>query len=55
MDRLDWARAVISAFDLPENANKGAISVEGKMVERLHLVEARRILAIQNAIDAEGA
>ncbi|MCH4151216.1 MAG: CoA ester lyase [Sphingobium sp.] len=55
LDRLDWARAVISAFDLPENANKGAISVEGKMVERLHLVEARRILAIQNAIDAEGA
>ncbi len=41
-----WARAVIDAFALPENQGKGAISVEGKMAELLHLEEARRTLAM---------
>ena len=38
------------AFDLPENAGKGVIKVEGRMVERLHLDEALRILALAEAI-----
>ncbi len=29
---------------------KGVITVEGKMVERLHLVQARRTVAITNAV-----
>ena len=41
-----WARQVIAAFDLPENAAKGAISLDGKMVELLHADMARRTLAI---------
>lgn len=40
-----WARAVVTAFEAPENAGRGAIKVEGRMVERLHLDEARRTLA----------
>lgn len=40
-----WACAVIAAFALPENRGKGAISVEGKMAELLHLDEARRTIA----------
>ena len=40
-----WARLIIAAFDLPENLQKGAIRVEGKMVERLHLHQAHRVLA----------
>jgi citrate lyase subunit beta/citryl-CoA lyase len=40
-----WAERIIAAFDTPENANKGAIRVDGKMVERLHLVQARRTLS----------
>ena len=43
--RLDWARAVVAAFALPENADKGAIRIKGEMVERLHLAEAQRLLA----------
>jgi len=39
------ARAVVAAFALPENADKGVISLEGKMVERLHLSMAERLLA----------
>lgn len=43
---LAWARAVIDAFALPENAGKGAIRVDGKMAELLHLDDARRLLAV---------
>jgi len=45
-----WARLVAAAFDLPENAGKGAIKVDGKMVELLHLEQAQRVLAIAAAV-----
>lgn len=45
-DRIAWARAVVAAFALPENADKGAIRVGGEMIERLHLAEAERILTL---------
>jgi len=44
------ARAVIAAFALPENAGKGVIKVDGKMTELLHLEEARRVVAVAEAI-----
>ena len=40
------ARAIIAAFLLPENAGKGVIELEGKMVELLHLEQAKRLVAI---------
>ncbi len=40
-----WARAVIAAFAAPENADKGAIRLDGQMVERLHLAEAEAMVA----------
>jgi citrate lyase subunit beta/citryl-CoA lyase len=39
------ARAIKAAFDLPENSGKGVISLDGRMVERLHLDQALAILA----------
>ena len=45
-----WARTVVAAFDLPENAGKGVLKVEGRMVERLHFAEAKRLLAVAEAI-----
>jgi len=48
-----WARTVIDAFALPENAGRGAIKVDGKMVELLHLEQARRLVAIAEAIAAQ--
>ena len=42
---LAWAHAVIAAFAAPENADKGAIRLEGQMVERLHLAEAEAVVA----------
>ncbi len=46
------ARAIIAAFDLPENQAKGVLQIEGKMVELLHAQMARRTLAIAEAIEA---
>lgn len=39
------AEAIQAAFGLPENAGKGVISIDGRMVERLHLAQAERLLA----------
>ena len=47
------ARKFIAAFDLPENADKGAIMLDGRMVERMHADIARRIVAIDDAIAAK--
>jgi citrate lyase subunit beta / citryl-CoA lyase len=44
------ARAVIEAFALPENAGKGVIKVDGRMTELLHLEEAKRVVAVCEAI-----
>jgi citrate lyase subunit beta/citryl-CoA lyase len=44
------ARKIIAAFDHPENAGKGAIPLDGQMVERLHLAMARRTLAMAAAV-----
>ncbi len=42
---LAWAHGVIAAFAVPENADKGAIRLDGQMVERLHLAEAEAMVA----------
>jgi citrate lyase subunit beta/citryl-CoA lyase len=49
---VERARKIIDAFKLPENAGKGAIQLEGRMVERLHAEIARRTIAISEAIKA---
>lgn len=51
-EELAWAQAVIAAFALPENAGKGAIRVEGKMAELLHLEQARQLVAVADRIAA---
>lgn len=51
-DDIAWSKKVIAAFAEPGNASKGVITVDGKMVERLHLDMARRTAAIAEAIAA---
>ncbi|MET0239182.1 MAG: CoA ester lyase [Sphingobium sp.] len=53
-EELRWAQAVIEAFTLPENAGKGAIKVEGKMTELLHLDQAKRLVAVAETVAARG-
>jgi len=49
------ARRIIAAFELPENASRGAIQLDGQMVERLHADMAKRTIAIADAIAAMGS
>ena len=49
---LTEARAIRDAFARPENAGKGVIGLDGRMVERLHLAQAERLLAKAGAIGA---
>jgi citrate lyase subunit beta/citryl-CoA lyase len=51
-DEVREARAIIAAFALPENADKGVVQLDGRMVERMHADSARRIVAIADAIAA---
>lgn len=51
-EEVAQARKLIAAFDLPENKGKGVVSLDGRMVERLHADMARRTVAIAEAIEA---
>lgn len=51
-EAVEWAKKIIEAFELPENQGKGAITVDGKMVELLHAEMAKRTVAISEAIEA---
>jgi citrate lyase subunit beta/citryl-CoA lyase len=54
-DDVAAARKIIAAFDLPENKGKGAIALEGRMVELLHAEIARDTVALADAIAALSA
>jgi len=49
-DEVEAARKVIAAFALPENHGKGAIKLDGRMVELLHAEIARGTVAMADAI-----
>lgn len=49
---ISEAQAIIAAFNDPANAGKGAITVDGKMTEILHLTQARQTVATAEAIAA---
>jgi citrate lyase subunit beta / citryl-CoA lyase len=51
-EEVESAAAIIDAFALPENAGKGVIQLNGRMVELLHADMARRTLTIADAIAA---
>lgn len=51
-EEVALARKIIAAFAAPEAKGKGVLTVDGKMVERLHAEIAERIVAISDAISA---
>ncbi len=51
-ESIDWAYKVRTAFTLPEHQKAGVIKLDGHMVERLHLEQAERIIALHEAIEA---
>ena len=51
---VDYARRVIAAFDEAQAEGRGVITVDGRMIENLHVDNARRVLSVQAAIDTLG-
>lgn len=51
-EEVAWSRQIIAAFTEPENAGRGVIKVDGRMVELLHGEIAHRVVAIAEAIEA---
>lgn len=49
-ETLEEASAIVAAFNSPAAKGKNVLNLNGKMVERLHAVEAERILAIAEEI-----
>ncbi|MGI9644240.1 MAG: HpcH/HpaI aldolase/citrate lyase family protein [Ilumatobacteraceae bacterium] len=53
-DEVEHARRVIEAFEAAEAEGLGVITVDGRMIENLHVDNARRVLAVADAIAALG-
>jgi citrate lyase subunit beta/citryl-CoA lyase len=51
-DEVDRARRIIEAFEQAEAEGRGVVTVDGRMVENLHVEQARRTLALSAAIEA---
>ncbi len=49
-DEVEKAGRIIAAFEEAEAEGRGVVTVDGRMIENLHVDEARRVLAIQAAI-----
>ena len=54
-DELSVARRQIEAFDLARAAGQGVAVVDGKIVENLHIVTARALIARAGTIAARAA
>ncbi len=52
---IDYARRVIEAFAAAEADGRGVVTLDGRMIENLHVDNARRTLAVAEAIDALGS
>lgn len=49
---VEWSKRIIAAFAEAEAAGKGVVVVEGKLIENLHVVGARRLVALAEQIAA---
>ena len=49
-EEVEAARDIVAAFDDPANSGRGVIGIGGRMVERLHLADARRLIDIAESI-----
>ena len=47
---LEMARRIIAAFDEAKAQGKGVATVDGRMIENLHVEQAERALALAAAI-----
>ena len=53
-DEIEFSRRVIAAFEEAQAEGRGVITVDGKMIEHLHVANAQRTLAVADAIASLG-
>ncbi|MEM9034737.1 MAG: CoA ester lyase [Actinomycetota bacterium] len=53
-EEIEYAGRVIAAFDEALADGRGVVTVDGRMIENLHVDQARRTLAVAEAIEALG-
>ena len=53
-DEIDYSRRVIAEFEAAEAEGRGVLTVDGRMIENLHVDNARRVLAVADAIASLG-
>jgi citrate lyase subunit beta/citryl-CoA lyase len=51
-DEIDRSRRIIEAFEQATAEGKGVVTVDGRMIENMHVDAARRTLALTEAIAA---
>ncbi|UEM04586.1 CoA ester lyase [Skermanella rosea] len=51
-EEVAWSRRIIDAFQAAVAEGKGVVLVDGKLVENLHVENARRLVALAEAIEA---
>jgi citrate lyase subunit beta / citryl-CoA lyase len=49
-EEVEWARRIIAAHAEATAAGKGVVVVDGKLVENLHVLDARRVVELADAI-----
>lgn len=51
-DAVTWAHRIIAAFEEAQGQGKGVVVVDGKLIENLHVAEAKRLVALADMIAA---
>jgi len=49
-EAVAWAHRIITEFEAARAAGKGVVLVDGKLIENLHVAEAKRLVALADAI-----
>ncbi|MBL1091553.1 CoA ester lyase [Streptomyces sp. 9-7] len=49
-EQIDRSRKIIDAFDEATREGRGVVTVDGRLIENLHVEDARRILALAEAV-----
>lgn len=50
-EAIEWAKRIIEAFSDAQGKGEGVVVVDGKLVENLHVEEAKRMVSLADAID----
>ncbi|SEF30248.1 citrate lyase subunit beta / citryl-CoA lyase [Amycolatopsis pretoriensis] len=49
-EEIDRSRRIIEAFEAAQKEGRGVVTVDGRMIENLHVDNARRVLALAEAV-----